>query len=150
MNIIADSLPKSFQLNNVIRTRDAMGKLSIPVSSPNLVYIRLKNVQGVPPSQDGRGYSLNKLQALDNLISRLRRIKENRTTVYKEIQAEMGENSRLEQMRNQHPIQDRNTSAELDSLIQKFAQSLNYSQKNLSLFSPGEPVEKGILFDLTA
>ncbi|MFP4374489.1 MAG: hypothetical protein ACLFPO_09160 [Spirochaetaceae bacterium] len=66
--------PQTVPVTSLVKARYGLGKLSLPVNSP-LGYARLKHIQGVPPSADGGGFSIQKLQALDSLIDRLARLK---------------------------------------------------------------------------
>ena len=66
--------PQTVPVTSLVRARYGLGKLSLPVSGP-LGYARLKHIQGIPPSTEGGGFSIQKLQVLDNLIERLARMK---------------------------------------------------------------------------
>jgi hypothetical protein len=66
--------PQTVPVTSLVKARYGLGKLSLPVSGP-LGYARLKHIQGVPPSGEGGGFSIQKLQVLDSLIDRLSRLK---------------------------------------------------------------------------
>ncbi|NBF39962.1 MAG: hypothetical protein GVY14_06055 [Spirochaetes bacterium] len=66
--------PQTVPVTSLVRARYGMGKLALPVNGP-LGYVRLKHIQGIPPSGEGGGFSIQKLQVLDSLIDRLARMK---------------------------------------------------------------------------
>jgi hypothetical protein len=66
--------PQTVPVTSLVRARYGMGKLALPVNGP-LGYVRLKHIQGIPPSGEGGGFSIQKLQVLDSLIERLARMK---------------------------------------------------------------------------
>ena len=66
--------PQTVPVTSLVRARYGMGKLALPVNGP-LGYARLKHIQGVPPSGEAGGFSIQKLQVLDSLIERLVRMK---------------------------------------------------------------------------
>ena len=66
--------PQTVPVTSLVRARYGMGKLALPVNGP-LGYVRLKHIQGIPPSGEGGGFRIQKLQVLDSLIDRLARMK---------------------------------------------------------------------------
>lgn len=63
---IVNSIP----LSDILRPGFSGGRIAVPVDSSS-PFTSFKYVAGVPTAQDGTGYPMSKLQALDVLIGRL-------------------------------------------------------------------------------
>ncbi len=63
---IVNSIP----LGDILRPGFSGGRIAVPVDSSS-PFTSFKYVAGVPSAQDGTGYPMSKLQALDVLIGRL-------------------------------------------------------------------------------
>ncbi|WP_460050377.1 hypothetical protein [Spirochaeta dissipatitropha] len=61
------------QLSTLMRAQSSTNRVSLPVSSN--MYMRFRNIQGVPSRQEGEGYPLYKLRMLDVMIDRLKRLR---------------------------------------------------------------------------
>jgi hypothetical protein len=68
------SINRNIQVSHLVKARYASSKISLPVKKSQFLYSNFKHVTGIPAGTNGRGYSLTKLRALDNLIERLGRL----------------------------------------------------------------------------
>lgn len=125
------NISRPIPLLHLVRGRYGTGRIFLPVERDQSLYARFKYVRGFPSFRDGEGFSLSKLELLDNLIERLGRI-----TGKKAFSSDM---SSL-------------TSAEVDQLSETFKQKLHqeitrprsiYSGNTLSL-------ETGVILDMVA
>ena len=74
VNIAANNtVNRTIHLSSIIRAQYASGRISLPQNGG--LYSRFKHIQGVPSSSSASGYSVNKLQMIDQLIDRLVELK---------------------------------------------------------------------------
>ncbi|MCD6397574.1 MAG: hypothetical protein J7L71_08535, partial [Spirochaetaceae bacterium] len=69
------TIPSTISLSNLVRATSGQGKVSFPVNSSDIAYANFKNIKIVPSSSTSGSYSVSRLQALDNLIEQLNKLR---------------------------------------------------------------------------
>lgn len=90
MEIQSVLLGKSIPVSHIVKAKYTSSKIALPVKKSQYLYSNFKHITGIPASADGKGLSLMKLKALDNLIDRLGKLGKNpgNETVGKSLNSE--------------------------------------------------------------
>lgn len=73
-----DTVNRTVHLSSIIRAQYSTGRIALPQNGG--LYSRFKHIQGVPAQSSDGGYSVSKLQMIDQLVERLVRLKGNGAT----------------------------------------------------------------------
>jgi hypothetical protein len=111
---------------HLVRLRNGMGKISVPLKPSRSVHTHFKHITAIPVRMENEGIPVYKLRILDNLIERLVGQK-NKAKDYIKI-----------------------SSHNIDTLITQFKQELSSRETSLNLFYKDVQPQMGMILNVFA